>query len=117
MSISSTRPELSIDRLRDAVNGSVIGPDDADYDAQRTVMYGGIDPTAGGHRPRRRCEPTSPPSIDVARETGLELAVRSGGHSGAGHSTTDGGIVLDLRDLKAIDIDLDRADGLGRSRA
>ena len=43
MSISSTRPELSIDRLRDAVNGSVIGPDDPDYDAMRSVMYGGID--------------------------------------------------------------------------
>ena len=39
--------------------------------------------------------------IDVARGTGLQLAVRSGGHSGAGHSTVDGGIVLDVRDLDA----------------
>ena len=44
--------------------------------------------------------------IAAARQTGLELAIRSGGHSGAGHSTTDGGIVLDLRDLKALDIDV-----------
>ena len=43
--------------------------------------------------------------IAFARETGLELAVRSGGHSGAAHSTTDGGIVLDLSAMKAIDID------------
>jgi FAD/FMN-containing dehydrogenase len=45
--------------------------------------------------------------VSLARETGLELAVRSGGHSGAGHSTTDGGIVLDLADMKAIEIDVE----------
>ena len=43
--------------------------------------------------------------VRVARESGTELAVRSGGHSGAGHSTTDGGIVIDLRDMKALEID------------
>ena len=43
--------------------------------------------------------------IQLARETGLELAVRSGGHSNAGHSTTEGGIVLDLSPMKAIEID------------
>ncbi|HKG57907.1 MAG TPA: FAD-binding oxidoreductase, partial [Candidatus Limnocylindrales bacterium] len=35
-----------------------------------------------------------------------ELAVRSGGHNTAGHGSTDGGIVIDLRDMKAIDIDV-----------
>ena len=43
--------------------------------------------------------------IGLARETGLELAVRSGGHSGAGHGTTDGGIVLDLAAMKGLDVD------------
>ena len=43
--------------------------------------------------------------VRIARESGAELAVRSGGHSGAGHSTVDGGIVIDLRDMKALDID------------
>jgi FAD/FMN-containing dehydrogenase len=43
--------------------------------------------------------------VNVARDTGLELAVRSGGHSNAGHSTTDGGLVLDLRDMHAITVD------------
>jgi len=104
MSISSTRPELSIDRLRDAVNGSVIGPDDPDYDAMRSVMYGGIDP-----RPavivRVADAADIAAVIDVARGTGLPLAVRSGGHSGAGHSTVDDGIVLDVRDLDDLDID------------
>jgi FAD/FMN-containing dehydrogenase len=45
--------------------------------------------------------------IMLACETGLPLAVRSGGHSGAGYSTVDGGIVLDVRDMKTLDIDPD----------
>jgi putative serine protease PepD len=43
--------------------------------------------------------------IDVAREGGLELAVRSGGHSPAGHGVSEGGIVLDLARLKALELD------------
>jgi FAD/FMN-containing dehydrogenase len=42
----------------------------------------------------------------MAAESGLELAVRGGGHSSAGHGLSDGGIVLDLSRLNAIDIDL-----------
>ena len=45
--------------------------------------------------------------VSVARDTGSDLAVRSGGHSLAGHSVSDGGIVLDLTRLKAIEIDPD----------
>ena len=45
--------------------------------------------------------------VTLARETGAELAVRSGGHSGAGHSTVEGGIVLDLRDMTSLEIDPD----------
>src|SRR5262249_12521771 len=42
-----------------------------------------------------------------ARDTGTALAVRSGGHSGVGHGTIDGGIVLDLGRLDEIDLDVD----------
>jgi hypothetical protein len=44
----------------------------------------------------------------MARDHRLELAVRSGGHSSAGHSTADGGIVLDLANLKGLEIDLEQ---------
>ena len=45
--------------------------------------------------------------IALARETGVELAIRSGGHSIPGHSTTEGGLVLDLRDLNGLEIDVE----------
>jgi FAD/FMN-containing dehydrogenase len=45
--------------------------------------------------------------IALARETGVELAIRSGGHSIPGHSTTEGGLVLDLGDLNGLEIDVE----------
>jgi FAD/FMN-containing dehydrogenase len=45
--------------------------------------------------------------VSIARETGLDLAIRSGGHSYAGHSVTDGGIVLDLSTMKDLRIDVE----------
>ena len=103
---TSSPNAISIARLRGELRGRVIGPDDPDYDEARTVFTGGID-----RRPAAILRVTE--AGDVARavalasETGLPLAVRSGGHSPAGHSATDGGIVLDLRDMRALDIDLE----------
>lgn len=95
----------SIPELRAAVQGKVITPEDADFDQARTVFYG-ID-----RRPmaivRVADETDVAYVVSLARETGLELAVRSGGHSLAGHSVSEGGIVLDLTDMKALDIDID----------
>jgi FAD/FMN-containing dehydrogenase len=112
MTVSSPRPDtptapiatLDLDALRARVGGRVIGPNDTDYDTARAVMYGGIDrhPAAivrvGGVEDVRAV-------IETAREGGLELAIRSGGHSAKGDSTTEGGIVLDLADMAAIEVD------------
>lgn len=98
---------LSISQLRAALNGQVIAPEDDAYDKARTVFLGGID-----RRPaviiRARDVSDIAYVISLARQTGLELAVRSGGHSGAGHSASEGGIVLDLSDMQALHIDADR---------
>ena len=103
---SSPAATLSLADLRAALVGRVIAPEDEDYDEARTVVAGGID-----RRPLVIARPANDDDvaqvIDLARETGLPLAVRCGGHSGAGHSVVDDGIVLDLRDMKALDIDVD----------
>jgi FAD/FMN-containing dehydrogenase len=98
---------LSIPQLRAAFNGGVIAPGDAGYDQARTVFYGGFD-----RRPAvivRVADATDVSRVvSLARETGLDLAVRSGGHSVAGHGVSDGGIVLDLSDMRALQIDAQR---------
>ena len=98
---------ISIPKLRSAFMGQVIGPEDDGYDAARVVFYGGID-----RRPAVIIRPVDDDEValvvSLARQTGLDLAVRSGGHSVAGHSLSEGGIVLDLSALKALSIDVER---------
>ncbi|MGH2384677.1 MAG: FAD-binding oxidoreductase, partial [Candidatus Limnocylindria bacterium] len=102
--MQSVTSPISIDRLRADVRGRVIGPDDDGYDEARTVVMGGFD-----RRPAVIVRVADADDVAhvvrLAAETGTELAVRSGGHSGAGHSVTHGGIVIDLRDMKALEID------------
>jgi FAD/FMN-containing dehydrogenase len=97
---------ISVPALRDAIHGRVIAPDDADYDKARTVASGGID-----RRPAVIVRVADADDvarvIALARETGLELAVRSGGHSGAGHGVCEGGIVLDVSEMKGLDVDVE----------
>jgi FAD/FMN-containing dehydrogenase len=104
--IDTTSPPTAVADVSSTVRGRVIGPADQEYDAARQVMPGGID-----RRPAMIVKVADADDvarvIGLARDSDLELAVRCGGHSAAGHSTTDDGIVLDLSDMKAIDIDLD----------
>jgi FAD/FMN-containing dehydrogenase len=101
----STSASLSIDDLRAAVRGRVITADDPEFDAARTIMYQGPD-TRPAAIVRVADAADVSTVVSIARQTGIELAVRSGGHSAAGHSSTDGGVVIDLRDLDDLDFDL-----------
>jgi FAD/FMN-containing dehydrogenase len=87
------------------LNGRVIEPDHPAYDRARTVFYGGIDRWPAMIVRVREATDVSR-VVALARETGLELAVRGGGHSLAGHGVSDGGIVLDLSDMKGLEIDV-----------
>ena len=102
-----TKEGISIPHLRAAINGQVIAQGDPGYDEARTVFVGGID-----RQPAviiRAGDATDVSYVvSLARQNDMELAVRSGGHSSAGHSVSEGGIVLDLRDMRALDIDANR---------
>ena len=98
---------ISIPQMRATLKGRVIAPDDTEYDKARIVFPGGID-----RRPAVivRVADTNDVQrvVSLARETGRVLAIRSGGHSAAGHGVCDGGIVLDLSALRALDIDVEQ---------
>ena len=104
---STSTTSISIPRLRDRFDGRVTAPGDPGYDQARKVFYGKWD-----RRPAAIVRPADAAEVaqvvGLARDTGLELAVRSGGHSLAGHSVADGGIVLDLSQLTALEVDRER---------
>lgn len=100
-------PVADLTDLRDRMGGDVIAPDDAGYDEARAVYNAMID-----RRPAMVCRCRSvadvQAALEVGRRSGLPLAVRGGGHSGPGFGTLDGGIVIDLSQVSAVDVDADR---------
>jgi FAD/FMN-containing dehydrogenase len=94
----------AVSTLDSGLSGQLIRPSDAAYDKARTVMMGGLD-FHPGVIVQVKSVADIQKAVNAARDNGLELAVRSGGHSAAGHSSTEGGLVIDLRDMKAVAID------------
>ncbi|MFJ5215485.1 FAD-binding oxidoreductase [Streptomyces sp. NPDC088354] len=94
----------SIDRLRERVRGPVVTPGSDAYDRARTVRNAMIDkrPAAVVH-----CADTGDVRavVDFARDTGVDLAVRGGGHSVPGFGTCDGGVVADLSAMRTVRVD------------
>jgi FAD/FMN-containing dehydrogenase len=95
---------IAIAALRRRLQGELLTPDTADYNSARQL--------ANLRHERRpalivRCQISRDVSAAVAfaREHDLEIAVRSGGHSIPGHSAGDGGMMIDLSQMKAIRID------------
>ncbi len=87
--------------------GELIYPGDANYDEARAIWNGMID-----RRPAliARCATVSDVQVTVnfARESGLPLSVRGGGHNVAGHAVNDGGIVIDLSRMNSVTVDAER---------
>jgi FAD/FMN-containing dehydrogenase len=97
---------LKIEALASHFEGRIVTAADADYDRLRDIAHSNWD-----RYPLFVARVANAPDVadvvDFARRNQLEIAVRSGGHSVCGHSVSQGGVVIDLRDLTGIDIDLD----------
>ena len=103
MQSSIQTPPAQIRHLRGLVSGEVIVSGDPGYDEARSVYYSGlVTQPAAIVRPRDARDVSR--VVSYARESGAPLAVRSGGHSPAGHSGVDDGIVLDLSSLNSIEV-------------
>jgi FAD/FMN-containing dehydrogenase len=102
--MGTTLSDGTIEELRQSLRGELLTPADAAYDDARTVWNGMID-----RLPKLivRCQGVADvlAAIQFARSENLEVAVRGGGHSLPGFSTTDGGILIDLRLMNAVRVD------------
>jgi FAD binding domain/Berberine and berberine like len=105
-----TQPTLSaaqLGQLRRSFAGDVIRPGDGIYDEARRLWNAVHDlRPAAIVRPTTTAEVAT--AIRFARDHDLELAVRSGGHSAAGHSSCDGGLVIDLSAMRGVAVDAAR---------
>jgi FAD/FMN-containing dehydrogenase len=95
---------VDLSRLTDAIAGEVLVPGDPGYLASATVAKGPGHPVAVV-RPADAGDVAT--AVAFARDNGLELSVRGGGHDSRGMSTNDGGLVIDLRSLADIHVEGD----------
>src|SRR5215217_7417108 len=96
--------EIPTDDLRSQLQGELITPEDPSYDDARQVFFKGWDrhPLAVA---RVANADDVAAVVNAARKSGLELAVRSGGHSRPGYGTSDGGLVIDLTGMNNVEVD------------
>jgi FAD/FMN-containing dehydrogenase len=104
MTTTATLDSERVEALSAAFTGSLLQAEDSGYDEARQIHNGLID-----KRPTliARCQGTADvvDAIAIAREAGLEISVRGGGHNVAGRAVTDGGLMIDLAEMKGMHID------------
>jgi FAD/FMN-containing dehydrogenase len=111
---SGTLSKAAVEQFARGLHGQLLRPGETGYDAARTIWNAMVD-----KRPAMiaRCTGVSDVlrSVDFARNHGLLLSVRGGGHNVAGNAVCDGGLMIDLSPMKGIRVDARqrtaRADG------
>ena len=98
---------LDLEAFEATLHGSIVLPGSPDYDVARQV-HSAINDRRPALIVRAADAADVAKTVVLARESGLTLSVRGGGHSLAGYGTNDGGIVLDLGAMKGLHIDPDR---------
>ena len=97
---------MDIEKLRGQLQGSVILPNDSEYDASKAIYNAMID-----KRPALfvKCKNKHDvaKAISFAKDNGLEISIKAGGHNGAGLALVDNGLVIDLSEMKSIKISLE----------
>ncbi len=104
MSTTATFDAERLEGLRAGFTGSIVEPGEAGYEEARKVHNALID-----RRPAliARCRTASDvaDAVRFARETGLDVCVRGGGHNVAGRAVADGALMIDLAEMKGIHVD------------
>ena len=101
---TTTSQEGVLPRLDEHFSGDLIRPADPRYGAARTLWNAIVD-----RRPGLIARPRTPADVATAilsaRDADLDIAIRCGGHSLAGHSMSEGGITIDLSAMNAVEVD------------
>jgi FAD/FMN-containing dehydrogenase len=99
-----TQSNKIIEKLKGKVKGQIVLPDDPNYNKVREIWNAMID-----RRPAVivQCAATDDVlhAISYARENGLELSIRGGGHNIAGSALCDNGVLIDLSNMKTVSVD------------
>ena len=102
--MSTTLDDMVVRELSGRVSGPVLVPGDPGYDAARRVHNGLVD-----RRPAVivRCHGAGDvvAALGAARRAGMEVSVRGGGHNVAGRAVTDGGVMIDLAEMRRVTVD------------
>jgi FAD/FMN-containing dehydrogenase len=105
--MTTTLDNHLLEELANRVTGSVLAPDHGSYDVARAVHNGLID-----RKPavivRARSAEDVVAALAFARNGGLEVSVRGGGHNVAGRAVTEGGVMIDLAEMKNVTVDPER---------
>ncbi len=102
--MTSTQGNVLARSFSSAFGGTVVTPDDQRYDSARALWNGMVDRHPALIAQCHSAEDIAA-AVGITRDVGLPLAVRAGGHSVAGLSTCDDGVVIDLSPMRAVGID------------